>query len=166
MPQTTTPGHAFPPAAAGLRVRRAVAADLGRLVQLENDTFQSDRLSERQWAHHLGNERAEILVAVDGDRLVGALVLFLRCGSDIARLYSLAIDAAARGRGIGSLLLSAGERAARRRGCLRLRLEVRRDNRAARRLYEGREYRIIGERVAYYADGEDAVRYEKTLGAA
>jgi ribosomal protein S18 acetylase RimI-like enzyme len=146
-----------------LHVRAATPADLDALVQLENASFDSDRLSRRQWLHHLRGSGAEILVASEQERLRGALVLFFRRGSTIARVYSLAIDAAARGRGIGGQLLAAAEQTARDRGCSVLRLEVRRDNTPARRLYEARDFRIIGERSGYYADGEDAVRYERAF---
>lgn len=144
-------------------MRRAVGSDQRHLVRLENETFDSDRLSARQWARHLHSDSAGVLVAPGKPGLLGALVLFFRRGSDIARLYSLAIAAQARGQGLGNRLLEAGEQAARDRGCSRLRLEVRRDNRPAQRLYERRGYRVMGERSAYYADGEDAVRYEKAL---
>ena len=89
--------------------------------------------------------------------------MFLHAGHDIARLYSLAISAEARGRGVGEKLLVAAERDAARRGSARMRLEVRRDNAAAQRLYLRRGFRVIGERHAYYEDGYDALRYEKPL---
>jgi ribosomal protein S18 acetylase RimI-like enzyme len=40
---------------------------------------------------------------------------------------------------------------------------VRQDNLAAQRLYERHGYRRIASVVAYYEDGADAWRYEKTL---
>ena len=165
MPKPPSPRRR-PPLRQTPRVRPAVESDQCDLVRLENETFDSDRLSARQWARHLRSDSAGILVAPGKPDLLGALVLFFRRGSDIARLYSLAIAANARGQGIGNRLLAAGEQAARNQGCSRLRLEVRRDNRAAQRLYQRRGYRVIGERSAYYADGEDAVRYEKSLADA
>jgi ribosomal protein S18 acetylase RimI-like enzyme len=89
--------------------------------------------------------------------------VFLRRCSTIARLYSIAVDPVARGSGLGAALLAAAERAARRRGVRRLRLEVRQDNPAAIALYETRGYRRIGARAAYYEDGADAWRYERAL---
>lgn len=157
--------YAVPLPAKPLSVRRAVETDLPGLVALENATFRVDRLSARQWARHLDSDSARVLIASRGRRLIGAIVLFFRRGSDVARLYSLAIAADSRGLGIGNALLEAGERAARRFGCQQLRLEVRRDNGPAQRLYERRGYRLIGERPGYYEDGEDALRFEKSLGA-
>ena len=94
---------------------------------------------------------------------LGSALLFFRRGSALARLYSLATATAARGRGIGKALLQAAEAEARRRGAARLRLEVRRDNAAAVQLYEKHGYHRIAELAAYYDDGADAWRYEKSL---
>lgn len=145
------------------RIRRATDADLAALVELENASFALDRMSARQLRRHLDSGSARILAATRGSRLAGAAVLFFRRGSRAARLYSIAVAADARGRGIGEALLEAAERAAVRRGCDRLRLEVRVDNAAAQRLYERRGYRRFGRLAAYYEDGHDAWRYEKIL---
>ena len=152
-----------PPARAEVRIRRARAADLARLVEIENAVFATDRLSARQWRHHVANPEADVLVAERAGAIVGAAVVFFHRGHAIARLYSIAVAPEARGAGIGEKLLAAAERNARRRGRARFRLEVRNDNAAARRLYERRGYRVFGTKAAYYEDGADAVRYEKAL---
>jgi ribosomal-protein-alanine N-acetyltransferase len=144
-------------------IRRATVADLSALVELEHATFEHDRLSARQWQRHLHSDSAVVLVAARGRELAGAAVLFFRSGNRVARLYSIATAASARGEGIGARLLDACERVARRRRCDRVRLEVRQDNLAARRLYEGHGYRRIAGIEAYYEDGADAWRYEKAL---
>ncbi|MEO7324040.1 MAG: GNAT family N-acetyltransferase [Dokdonella sp.] len=146
-------------------VRRATHNDLAALVALEQASFALDRMSERQWRRHLGSLSADVLVAVRERRIVGAAVLFRRRGSDIARLYSIAIAASERGNGIGAILLDAVEQAAHRQGSRRLRLEVRSDNVAAQRLYESTGYRLFGAHRRYYEDGQDARRYEKVLSS-
>lgn len=151
-----------PTSTATTHVRRATGDDLDALVALEQATFSLDRMSERQWRRHLDSASAEVLVAVRERRLLGAAVVFYRRGGDIARLYSIAVAASERGAGTGALLLAAVERAARQRGCKRLRLEVRADNTAAQRLYERAGYRLFGLHRAYYEDGTDAQRYEKS----
>lgn len=152
----------MPPA---YRIRRATAADLPALVALERRAFTTDHLSPRQYRHHLGNPGARVLAAVDAGGLLGKAVVFFRKGSDIARLYSIAVDDAARGRGIASALLHAVERDARARGCGRLRLEVRQDNPGAIRLYEKLGYLRFGAIAGFYEDGADAWRYQKILRA-
>src|SRR5690606_18798336 len=91
-------------------------------------------------------------------------LILVRSGSRVARLYSIAVDGAARGGGVGSRLLDDAEASARRLRRSALRLEVRADNAAAIGLYEARGYRPIGRRVAYYEDRADALLYEKQIG--
>ena len=151
---------------AGYRIRRATLADLDALVALERRAFTTDHLSPRQYRHHLANESACVLAAVDASGLLGKGVVFFRKNSDIARLYSIAVADEARGRGLGEALMSAVELAARERGSKRLRLEVRQDNAGAIRLYERLGFRRFGAYAGFYEDGADAWRYEKTLGPA
>lgn len=151
------------PMPARSRIRRARLADLDALVALEQASFSTDHLSRRQYRRHLRSASALVLVAIDGALLLGKAVVFFRRDSATARLYSIAVAGAARGRGLGATLLDAAERAARRHGSSRLRLEVRPDNGAATRLYESRGYRRFGTYPAFYEDGADAWRYEKQL---
>ncbi|MBL0162276.1 MAG: GNAT family N-acetyltransferase [Xanthomonadales bacterium] len=146
-----------------VRVRRALPADLDDLIALENASFSSDRLSPRQWKHHLGSDRASILLVERQGRTGAAAVLFFRKGSPLARLYSLAVAAELRGRGIGEVLLEACEGEAAGCGCTQMRLEVRSDNLAAQRLYARRGYRLFASRPGYYEDGATALCYEKML---
>ena len=147
-----------------IEVRRAIPADLDALVALEQHTFDSDRLSRAQYRRHLGSDSALVLVADGaGPSLAGAAVVFFRKGSVVARLYSLATAAEERGKGVASALMTAATEAARDRGCRVLRLEVRADNVAAIGLYERLGYRRIGRLPAYYDDGADGWRYERSL---
>jgi ribosomal protein S18 acetylase RimI-like enzyme len=86
-----------------------------------------------------------------------------RRGSTLARLTSLAVRPDRAGQGFGQALLAAMERRARECGCVRMRLEVRTDNRPAQRLYERSGYRCFATVQDYYEDGETARRYEKVL---
>lgn len=144
-------------------VRRATGDDLAALVELENASFALERMSERQLRRHLDSLSAEVFVATRERRIVGAAVLFFRRGSRVGRLYSIAVAAHVRGRGVGERLLESVEHAARRRGARAVRLEVRADNTGAQRLYERHGYRRFGFRHGYYEDGHDALRYEKPL---
>jgi len=145
-------------------VRQAVPADLDALLALEQASFEGDRISRAQWRRHIGSATATVLVIgktpADVD---AAAVVFYRRRSRTARLYSLAVDARARGTGLGGTLLAAAEADARIRGCESMRLEVRVDNGSAIALYERRGY-LRGTRIpGFYEDGVDAWRYMKRL---
>ena len=146
-----------------VRVRRAAPSDLAALIELENSVFTSDRMSARQLRHHLRNASAAVLVAMRNRELVGSAVLFLHAGHRSARLYSIAVSPRARGAGVGKALLAAAERVAGEQGRDLMRLEVRKENKAARMLYEQHGYRRFGTKKRYYEDGHDAERYEKAL---
>lgn len=152
--------------AAAVRVRRAELFDLDDLVALEERTFDTDRLSRSQYRRHLDSDSAKVLVASAGPhQFLGTAVVFFRKHSRVARLYSIATCPEARGQGVGSALLAAADRLARRQRCNVLRLEVRTDNAGAIRLYERLGFHHIGALAGYYEDGADAWRYERAVSA-
>ncbi|MGH8160691.1 MAG: GNAT family N-acetyltransferase [Gammaproteobacteria bacterium] len=152
-----------PATSADARIRAADLQDLAALVALEGAAFTRDRLSRRQLRYLLSRARARILVAERRGTPVGYVILLFRRDSAWARVYSIAIAAAARGRGLGSALLAAAEAAVHDAGRCGLRLEVRRDNAGAIALYRARGFRQFAVVGDYYEDGQDALRFEKTL---
>lgn len=146
-----------------LRLRRGALGDLQALQALENTVFSGDRMSLRQFRHHLSAPSSDLIVAVAGDVLLGYALLFRRRGSNIGRVYSIAVAAAARGQGLGARLLERLEAIARSHALGEIRLEVRTDNAAALTLYERRGYRRFAVRSVYYEDGCDAQRLSKPL---
>lgn len=78
-----------------------------------------------------------------------------------AELIRIAVAPAARGRGLGRALLMASQRDLAADGMDRLYLEVRPSNEAAVRLYEACGWSPCGRRARYYADGEDALLYQR-----
>jgi ribosomal protein S18 acetylase RimI-like enzyme len=146
------------------RVRRARLSDLPELLALEA-YFPTDRLSRASLRHLLARGHADVLVYAQARRVLGDIVLLYRRGSRAARFYSLVTHPEHRGHGIGSRLLAAAERAARRHGCNRIHLEVRPGNRPAIRLYRTHGYTVTGRIARFYEDGVDAQRLEKHLAA-
>ena len=134
-------------ASARVRLRPARAADLPALLALERRAFRGDRLSARQFRHHLENPGAWFAVAGPAGAPLGMALVFFRRGSKVARLYSIVVAPAAR-----------------RRGCGELRLEVRADNAAALGLYAGAGYRRLARLPRYYEDGGDGWRHARRLG--
>jgi ribosomal protein S18 acetylase RimI-like enzyme len=145
-------------------IRAATPADASALEAIETASFTGDRLFPRAIARHLRSLTADVFIAGFGGASVGYALLLYRSSSTLARLYSIATLPRARGKGVGRRLMETCERAARRRGCDRLRLEVREKNAPAIALYEQLGYRRIGRHENYYEDGAPALRFEKKLG--
>lgn len=144
-------------------IRNAANTDLDALEQLEQRVFDSDRLSRRSFRRWLASDHRAFLVATLDQTLVGYILIILHRGTSLARLYSIAVDANIRGRGIGRKLIEAGETAARDADRIDMRLEVRQDNPSAIQLYESLGYHRFGEYEDYYEDHEDAFRYQKRI---
>jgi ribosomal protein S18 acetylase RimI-like enzyme len=146
-----------------VRIRAAQPGDIAALCRLETAVFPGDRIAPASFRRLLSRPSAELRVATAGGDLLGYALLLFRKGTSVARLYSIAVAAEARGRGVGRRLMEDAARIARARGSLSLRLEVRRDNSAAIGLYEGLGYRVFGRHAGYYDDGMDALRMECRL---
>ena len=146
-----------------LQIRPAQLSDLDNLVNLEIASFQSDRMSARSLRRFIKSSQDELLVAVAGDELLGYLLLLYRKGTNLARIYSLAVDAKARGRGIAQQLLQQAELAAREQASAFIRLEVSVNNQPAIQLYKGMGFHTFGRIAEYYGDGSDAIRMERAI---
>ena len=113
----------------------------------------------------LTSRSARVMVAEIRGRMAGAAVVLFRAGSSVARLYSIGVVPPMCGKGAAVALLAAAERAARRRKCRCMRLEVHVRNRAAIARYRKSGYRPFDRCRSYYEDGGDALRFEKPLRA-
>jgi ribosomal protein S18 acetylase RimI-like enzyme len=144
-------------------IRNATLKDIDALLALENQCFETDRLSRRNFRHLLSKGHALTLLEEGDGQLRGYIMLLFNAGTSLARLYSIAVAPAFRGQGIGRRLEQAAENSALAQDCVSMRLEVRKDNRASIRLYESIGYRQIGIIEDYYEDHMDALRFEKQL---
>ena len=125
---------------------------------------KSDRLSRRSLRHFLRSPTAEVVLAQEpSGQLAGMVIVLFRPRSTLARLYSIAAAPHMSGRGIGSMLITAAEEAARARAATAMRLEVHEANHAAISRYRKSGYREFGRHAGYYEDGGDALRFEKPL---
>lgn len=145
-------------------IRMATADDIPALVRLENQSFPTDRLSQRNFRYMLSKGSGVTLVETDRDGEIRgyALVLFHR-GTPLARLYSIAVAPRWRGKGIGRLLMKAAEEAARERDAAYMRLEVRADDVDTQEFYKRLGYRPFGYHSHYYEDKADALRMDKVI---
>jgi ribosomal-protein-alanine N-acetyltransferase len=106
-----------------------------------------------------------VLVARDtAGRLVG--MASARMLVDEAHVIRLAVEEVARRRGVGRALLDGLVGWAEEHGAAAVLLEVRAGNVGARALYAASGFVAEGSRPRYYPDGEDALLWRLTLGAA
>lgn len=161
------------------RLRKAALSDLDALLALEHASFTTDLLSRRRMRHWITATNGILLVAdapaetaapsstptpVGGKaprRLAGYCLAMTRRNSPVARVYSLAIAAFARGHGLGSRLMLRAEKEGRLHGSAAMQLEVATHNAAALALYQKLQYEIIASLPAFYEDGGDAWRMRK-----
>ena len=144
-------------------LRPATLADLESLDAMERHCFETDRISRRQWRYMLTKAHADTLVWQEDDRLQGYVLTLYNRATSVARLYSIAIHREARGKGLGKILVDEAEKVARERGSAYMRLEIRRDNTASLKLFEGLGYRRFGVLDDYYEDHMQAIRFQKSL---
>jgi ribosomal protein S18 acetylase RimI-like enzyme len=144
-------------------LRSAVIGDLDQLLAIEKACFETDRLSRRSFLRFFKAGAHELRVVVDGQQVLGYVLLLFRAGTNLARLYSIAIAPAAQGRGLSKQLLLLAEQLAQQHHCAFMRLEVNSANAPAIALYRKDAYKVIGTIRHYYANGDDALRMEKRL---
>jgi len=153
------------PAPADLRIRPARRADLDDLLRIEERAFTTDRIPRRSFHRFVASPSSRLLVAVRERTLVGYALVLFRARLSVARLYSIATAPEASRRGVGSALLAAAEHATIARKRAVLRLEVHEKNATALGRYRKGGYVMFGRYSGYYADGGDALRFEKRLTA-
>lgn len=136
-----------------MQIRTAVASDVPRLLLLVRRYWEFeglagfDALQIELLLQRLVGEGAlgQIFVADAGAQLRGYLalvyVLSLEHRGLMGEIDEFFVVAEARGQGVGGRLLEAAEAALRRRGGVRLQLQLGVTNRQARHFYERRGYR-------------------------
>ena len=142
-----------PTISADVQIRRVGLNRIDDLLVLEESSFPCDRISRRNLLNLLRSPSACCMAAYCGGKLAGSMILLFRAGTRSARIYSIAVAAEFRGRGIARRMMRRAELEARKRGCTRIRLEVRMDNVTAIKLYESLGFRDIAVHADYYEDG-------------
>jgi ribosomal-protein-alanine N-acetyltransferase len=137
-------------------IRRLEPHDVGQVLAIERAS------NPHPWSGQLFRRELDLpaggrtwLVAVDGEAVVGFIGAVHV--DDEVHVMNLAVDPAARQRGIGGSLLAALVDAAVANGARHLTLEVRPSNQAALALYRRFGLGPAGALRRYYPDGEDAL---------
>ncbi len=151
-----------PELAAGYAVVALGPGDLAELARIERASFDAP-WSERLLAQELVPGDGRHPRGIRGPDGALAAVAIARLGLDALEIFIVAVDPAARRRGLGRALVRALAADARAAGVPRADLEVRCDNTAAIALYASEGFVPVGRRPRYYADGTDALLMSLTL---
>lgn len=139
-------------------IEQANIRDLGALRELENLCFPVDHWPLIDLIAVLTFPAVVRLKAVMDERMVGFIAGDRRGSKDMGWIATVAVHPDYRRKGIASILLSTCEELL---NISRYRLTVRRSNLAAINLYRKLGYAEVGVWKKYYADGEDAIVFEK-----
>ena len=148
------------PASTAVRVTPAAPADFGRIAELTTGVYREEGYAGEEYLTQLADvagraERAELLVARDAGLggIVGSVALVLAgefgevlTSDDEAGFRMLVVDAAARGRGIGELLVRTCLERARAAGKRRMLISTDPRMTSAHRLYERLAFTRLPER--------------------
>ena len=138
-------------------IRPATAGDLDAVECVERRSFpEGEAFTRRQLRYLLTHAQGASYAATRDGAVVGYISLLMRRTAQNLRIYSVAVDPAARGCGAGQALLDAAIALARRLGLREVTLEVRTDNDSAIRLYARNGFRPGKLLRGYYPDGTDA----------
>ncbi len=130
--------------------------DLQTLAGLEDALFGADAWSlDSWWGELAARPRRQYVLAEDAAGIAG--YAGLDHAGDTADVMTIAVLPDRRGGGLGRRLLEELVARARAGGALRLLLEVRADNTAARGLYAQRGFTLVRTRRGYYPGGVDAL---------
>ena len=162
MPCSNAPASDTDPPLEGLRLVTIREDHLGQVVGIEQATYRSPWKREHFRFEIHENRCAVNLVARQGDVVLGYACVWER--KDELKINNLVVRVDYRRRGLARWMLGRILDRARARGCTTARLEVRRSNRAAIRLYQAHGFVEVGRCEGYYrADSEDAIVMQVAL---
>lgn len=130
--------------------------ELGQALALRRQVFCVEQGVQLQADRDGLDDRAIQIVAVDAGRVVGTCRVLL--DGAVGRLGRMAVEAGARGRGVGAAILAAAERPARGAGARLMRLHA---QRYVEDMYAPAGYAVYGE--PFVEEGIPHVSMEKPL---
>ncbi|ELY92511.1 ribosomal-protein-alanine acetyltransferase [Natrialba hulunbeirensis JCM 10989] len=139
-----------------LAIRPAEQADLLAVVRIENESFP------QPWPYDAFDRflgEPGFLVADIHGQIAGYVVADVSAsfGRQLGHIKDVAVHPDRRGMGVGSALLSRSIAVLAAHGADSIKLEVRRSNDGAKRLYRQFGFEPIRHVPGYYGNGEDAI---------
>ncbi|MCL5023912.1 MAG: ribosomal protein S18-alanine N-acetyltransferase [Nitrospirae bacterium] len=131
----------------GILIRHMTEQDIASVVAIEKASF-SLPWSETSFRNELYKPRSMPRVAVEEAVVAGYVCA--QTAADEGHILNLAVHPDYRRRGIAAALVAHVIAEFKERGCRFVYLEVRASNHAAKRLYEGFGFTLVGTRKSYY----------------
>lgn len=135
-----------------MNVREFTPGDVTSVIEIAAGSSDAAQWSRESYSSLL-EAGAQGWVTASGEAVLGFL-LARRAGDEL-EILNLAVSAASRRKGIGSVLLREALSWASQNEVANVHLEVRASNDAARRFYESHGFRIAGQRPGYYSHPPD-----------
>lgn len=135
-------------------IREAVSGDIDRIMELEHGSIIHPWARE-EFERLISDQNKLCLVALSGNKIVcyvGAETVLDECN-----IGNIVTDMAYRGEGFASILMNELLMLLRKRGIVKVFLEVESGNVPAIALYGKAGFTEYGKRRGYYGDGKDAV---------
>lgn len=152
----TTPVSGADDGTDGLSIRPAERADLLAVVRIENESFPQPWPYDA-FERFLGEPG--FLVALEGEEVAGYVVADVnrQFGRQLGHVKDVAVHPDHRGSGVGTALLTRAIAVMTARGADSVKLEVRRSNDGAKRLYRRFGFEPMRRVPDYYGNDEDAI---------
>ena len=131
-------------------VRPLIEADLDRVMEIELAAYP------HPWTRGIFSDCLRVgydCWGLQAEAELTAYTVFTRASGE-SHLLNLCVAPDRQRRGLGRILLDHARRMSAAAGCRYMFLEVRPSNEAAIGLYRANGFVMVGERPAYYADGE------------
>ncbi len=144
-----------------VRLRNPSMADVNQIYEIEKLSFDHPHPFLVIFSQVTLHPDTSLVAEVKG-KVVGYAIAAKEVGRKL-HLLNFAVHPEYRGLGIGTALLQALERLARRKGLKQIYLEVEEDNYTAIRVYEKLGYHKIKVLKGYYPWGKDAILMLKEL---
>lgn len=146
-----------------IKIRKARSSDLDALLAIEYSSFRHDRMSRRAMRLALTSPTQGVYTALIDGVLIGYACMHWKRNITSARLYSIAVLQSHRGRGAASSLLNRCVRKCRKLGFDMIGLEARAEDTGLIDFYTRHGFSPVALKPAYYEDGADAIKMQKSL---
>ncbi len=145
----------------------AVPEDVHDLFEFEKSCFEhvADRFPLRNLLHLIKSPTCRTMIARDENGKIFAAVIGLLRNFKVpsGRIYKIGVRPGMKKRGIGSFMIKTMEKWFKEMKMRRSCAEVRESNAPSRKMFEKNGYVETRLIIWYYAGGENAVKYWKTL---